>query len=129
MRPKLSPSSCPGLTRASTSFFLRVAKTWMAGTSPAMTAERTLRRHRDRREVHEPALGLHESPDLRAHRAGPDVVRNIQKRGVVDGGRVQFGQRLVALGRIESLARFGHDLIEFGIIDKTPIIRHWRRHC
>ncbi|MGY4512605.1 hypothetical protein ACVIN2_006059 [Bradyrhizobium sp. USDA 3650] len=31
----LSPS-CPGLTRASTPFF-RAAKTWMAGTSPAMT--------------------------------------------------------------------------------------------
>ena len=29
-------SSCPGLTRASTPFF-RFAKTWMAGTSPAMT--------------------------------------------------------------------------------------------
>jgi hypothetical protein len=40
MRLKLSPSSCPGLTRASTSFFF-VAKTWMAGTSPAMTTERT----------------------------------------------------------------------------------------
>ena len=29
-------SSCPGLTRASTPFF-RLAKTWMAGTRPAMT--------------------------------------------------------------------------------------------
>src|SRR4051812_28327398 len=31
-----SPSSCPGLTRASTSFFVR--RKWMAGSSPAMTA-------------------------------------------------------------------------------------------
>ena len=36
------PSSCPGLTRASTSSFARQAKTWMAGSSryalrPAMT--------------------------------------------------------------------------------------------
>jgi tripartite-type tricarboxylate transporter receptor subunit TctC len=30
-------SSCPGLSRASTSFSLLAAKTWMAGTSPAMT--------------------------------------------------------------------------------------------
>ena len=33
----LSPSSCPGLTRASTSYFFAAPKTWMAGTSPAMT--------------------------------------------------------------------------------------------
>jgi hypothetical protein len=31
-------SSCPALCRASTSCFLDAAKTWMAGTSPAMTA-------------------------------------------------------------------------------------------
>src|SRR5205085_2321345 len=30
-------SSCPRLSRASTSFFLALSKTWMAGTSPAMT--------------------------------------------------------------------------------------------
>jgi len=30
-------SSCPGLSRASTSYFISEAKTWMAGTSPAMT--------------------------------------------------------------------------------------------
>src|ERR1700748_2450520 len=29
--------SCPGLSRASTSFLFCVAKTWMAGTGPAMT--------------------------------------------------------------------------------------------
>jgi len=29
--------SCPGLTRASTPFFTVCPKTWMAGTSPAMT--------------------------------------------------------------------------------------------
>ncbi|MET3335236.1 hypothetical protein ABIF61_003760 [Bradyrhizobium japonicum] len=32
----LSPSSCPDLIRASTPFFFP-DKTWMAGTSPAMT--------------------------------------------------------------------------------------------
>src|SRR6266849_4051186 len=32
-------SSCPGLSRASTSFTDRAIKTWMAGTSPAMTQE------------------------------------------------------------------------------------------
>jgi len=32
----------PGLSRASTPFFLMTFKTWMAGTSPAMTAERIL---------------------------------------------------------------------------------------
>jgi urease subunit gamma len=31
--------SCPGLTRASTTFFLAAARTWMAGTSPAMTQQ------------------------------------------------------------------------------------------
>ena len=30
-------SSCPGLSRASTSLGLSKSKTWMAGTSPAMT--------------------------------------------------------------------------------------------
>ena len=33
----IGASSCPALCRASTSFFPRAAKTWMAGTSPAMT--------------------------------------------------------------------------------------------
>ena len=37
VRPPLSQPSCPGLSRASTSFFLAAPKTWMAGTSPAMT--------------------------------------------------------------------------------------------
>src|SRR4051812_1015942 len=32
-------SSCPGLSRASTSSFSRAVKTWMAGTGPAMTDE------------------------------------------------------------------------------------------
>src|SRR5689334_10193047 len=32
-----SPASCPALCRASTSCFFRASKTWMAGTSPAMT--------------------------------------------------------------------------------------------
>jgi hypothetical protein len=32
----LNDSSCPALCRASTSFLSR-SKTWMAGTSPAMT--------------------------------------------------------------------------------------------
>jgi len=36
-RPLVPPPSCPGLTRASTSSFRMAAKTWMAGTSPAMT--------------------------------------------------------------------------------------------
>ena len=31
------PSSCPALSRGSTNFQAREAKTWMAGTSPAMT--------------------------------------------------------------------------------------------
>src|SRR5438309_1696422 len=31
--------SCPGLSRASTSFFDGRHKTWMAGTSPAMTTQ------------------------------------------------------------------------------------------
>src|ERR1700678_1529025 len=36
----VSRSSCPGSSRASTSFLVRwQGKTWMAGTSPAMTAE------------------------------------------------------------------------------------------
>ena len=33
--------SCPGLSRAST-FFVRLGKAWMAGTSPAMTMRRLL---------------------------------------------------------------------------------------
>ena len=35
-------SSCPRLARASTSFLFAEAKTWMAGTSPAMTMENQL---------------------------------------------------------------------------------------
>ncbi len=38
-RPSRSNSSCPGLSRASTSFTDLATKTWMAGTSPAMTQE------------------------------------------------------------------------------------------
>jgi hypothetical protein len=30
-------SSCPRLSRASTSYFITQTKTWMAGSSPAMT--------------------------------------------------------------------------------------------
>src|SRR5258708_9514539 len=82
----------------------------------------TLRRHRNWREIHEPALGLHEALDLRAHRARHDVICDVEKHRVVDGGRVQFGQHLIACGRIEGLARFCHELVEFWIIDVTPII-------
>jgi hypothetical protein len=38
-------SSCPGLSRASSSFTDLAVKTWMAGTSPAMTQERGHARH------------------------------------------------------------------------------------
>src|SRR5665213_2873178 len=42
MRTRLSrllfSSSCPGLSRASTTSLMRRLKTWMAGTSPAMTS-------------------------------------------------------------------------------------------
>src|SRR2546430_129393 len=34
---KIFSSSCPGLTRASTSYFALATKTWMAGTSSAKT--------------------------------------------------------------------------------------------
>jgi hypothetical protein len=34
---KSDNSSCPGMTRASTPFFERQNKTWMAGSSPGMT--------------------------------------------------------------------------------------------
>src|SRR6266508_78082 len=37
-----SDSSCPALCRASTSFLVAAAKTWMAGTSPAMTGRVSL---------------------------------------------------------------------------------------
>ena len=40
-RGRCFDSSCPALCRASTSFLLRACKTWMAGTSPAMTAWRS----------------------------------------------------------------------------------------
>src|SRR6266404_6452918 len=36
-RTRHSPPSCPALCRASTSSYVRMLKTWMAGTSPAMT--------------------------------------------------------------------------------------------
>src|SRR6201995_2890538 len=36
--PSIHPSSCPALGRASTSCFPWLSKTWMAGTSPAMTS-------------------------------------------------------------------------------------------
>src|SRR5882672_1362967 len=54
-----------------------------------------LRRHGNRREIHEPALRLHETLDLRAHRARCHVMRDIEERRIVDRGRVQFGQRRV----------------------------------
>ena len=38
-RESLVASSCPALCRASTSYFFAEAKTWMAGTSPAMTMD------------------------------------------------------------------------------------------
>src|SRR6202011_6260188 len=74
----LSPRREP-LTR------LRFAKPPSPTRGEGEGAARGSRRHRDRREVHEPALRLYESPDLRAHRAGPDVVGDIQERGVVHG--------------------------------------------
>jgi hypothetical protein len=37
MTVKMLQSSCPALGRASTPFYYRPHKTWMAGTSPAMT--------------------------------------------------------------------------------------------
>src|SRR5260370_30655852 len=53
----VSHSSCPGLTRASTTYF-DCPKTWMAGSSPAMTTTMGMRPDRRRR-------GLHQSPTLR----------------------------------------------------------------
>src|ERR1700732_3607866 len=56
---------------------------------------RPSRLHRDRREVHEPALRLHKALDLRAHGARRDVVGDIEERRVIDGGRVQFGEHRI----------------------------------
>src|SRR4029077_3650467 len=61
--------------------------------------------HCNRREVHKPALGLHEALDLRAHGARRHVVGDIKKCRVVDGSRMQLGERLVARLRVEGLAR------------------------
>ena len=41
------PSSCPALGRASTSYFVPARKTWMAGTSPAMTMPKQRRQSAD----------------------------------------------------------------------------------
>src|ERR1700710_1859373 len=79
-----------------------------------------------RREVHEPALRLHESLDLRAHPARCYVVRDIEKRRVIDGSRMRLSQRGIPLRRIERLARLGHQLVELRIVDKTPIVRYRR---
>jgi hypothetical protein len=40
MDPTHRSTSCPGLSRASTSWLHYERKTWMAGTSPAMTNKR-----------------------------------------------------------------------------------------
>src|SRR6201999_2896067 len=102
----------------------RERKTSMPGTSPGMTRKRSsyLRRHRYRREIDEPALGLHEALDLWAQRARADVVRDIEERRVIDGGRMQLGQRLVAFGGIERLPRLLHQFVEFRVVDEAPII-------
>src|SRR5438445_12061708 len=73
----------------------------------AITPQQALRRHGDRREVHEPALRLHETLDLRAHGARRDVVGDVEECRVVDGGRMQFSECRVARGGLESLARLG----------------------
>src|SRR6266700_7250725 len=80
--------------------------------SVAIAPKRTSRHHGNRREVHEPALRLHEAFDLGAHRARRDVMGDIQKCRVVDRGRMQFGQRGVTRRRIEGLARLGDQLVE-----------------
>ena len=50
MKRRAKESSCPGLSRASTSYFLDAAKTWMAGLSPAKTERLT------RTEIHRRAF-------------------------------------------------------------------------
>src|SRR3954464_11264008 len=47
------------------------------------TGAARLRRHGNRREIHEPALRLYKALDLRAHGAWRDVMGNIKERGVV----------------------------------------------
>src|SRR5437773_7656044 len=71
------------------------------------SAVQALRRHRHRREVDEPALRLHKALHLRAHRARRDVVGDVEKRRIVDRGRMQFSERRVARGGVEGLARLG----------------------
>ena len=48
--------------------------------------------HAHRREVDEPALGLHDALDLRAHGARADVVGDPQERRLLDDAGVQLGR-------------------------------------
>src|SRR6188474_1133678 len=76
-------ASCPALCRASTSCFLHSSKTWMAGTSPAMTDRERWRGSSHPRFCHYPRnriiLGVDQAGERRAMAQAP---RAAQKSSV-----------------------------------------------
>src|SRR3989475_1948185 len=79
-----------------------------AHTSPTLL-------HRDGRQVHEPALGLHEALHLGRQRPGILVVHDEDPRRVVHDDLVQLGQRLVLLADVKGALGLLDQLVGFGI--------------
>src|SRR5438094_10459295 len=79
-----------------------------AHTSPTLL-------HRDGRQVHEPALGLHEALHLGRQRPGILVVHDEDPRRVVHDDLVQLGERLVLLADVKGALGLLDQLVGFGI--------------
>src|ERR1700737_4770237 len=96
-------SSCPRLSRASTSYFPGTAKAWMAGTNPAMTSEKASTRPHP---VAVESIGHAVAEMHQRRRAGLDIAR-IEHREIAGVGpraphhgeqpAVAFGCVLLAL--------------------------------
>jgi len=77
--------------------------------------------HRDRREIHEPALRLHDALHLRGHRAGIHVVHHEQPDGLVHHLLVDLGEQCVLLVHVEFGAHRVAQAVEFGVVDAAPV--------
>src|SRR5262245_46369762 len=92
---------------------LKAYRNMAAASSPLL--------HGDRREILEPALGLHEAGNLGAHRPRVEVVRDVDPVGLVDDVAVHVGQRLGLGGAVEAAMRLVDQLVELGILQDAPV--------